>query len=67
MLNNKVNEELKLTENDSDVGGKRRFDWSNDSHFFMQIPLKTNVLVRSYLHAFYSIQSWIAWDTRVAL
>lgn len=33
MLNNKVNEELK-----HDIGVNRRFDWSNDTYLFMQIP-----------------------------
>lgn len=32
MLNNKVNKELKHTENDSDIGANRMFDWSNDSY-----------------------------------
>lgn len=35
-----MNEELKHTENDSDIGENRRFDWSNDSYLFMQIPKK---------------------------
>lgn len=37
MLNSKVNKELKHTENGSDIGANRGFDWSNDSYLFMQL------------------------------
>lgn len=44
ILNNKVNEELKLIENYSDTEVKKLFDWGNDNLF-----LHANIFKRAML------------------